>query len=621
MDIPVSKTCQPVDDFGRDDARADGAVELFCRRARVGLWCTALSLATFVGADLAVRPEGFQGHVAVKLLQMALLLAAAAALRHPRHRRHARAILLGCLVVVDVCMVLVGIDRHDAETASSLLIATTLSAGFMLPWSPWWQAAVAVVASAASWTLTLAVDGVTTTAVYPTIGRTLLFLGSIFVVRLADARRRERADLEAALRVGERSLREANARLAEEGRVAAALLHVTATLQKHVRSPDMLERVNRLAVAALGCDWSSTFIQDDDRGGLVLRSTVGARPEVATELGLLVFSPPRSQDDVFSSDDYLNRTGVALEAGPASLMRRFDVAAYLCTPVRHDGTVRALLVHGCRERHGGFTPSQRRLAVGIARATAIALENARLIADLERASTLKSEFVATMSHELRTPLNIIVGYGDMLLEGGLGSLAEPALDAVRRIRQRTVELLDLVNATLDLNRLDAGRTPLDRGPVDLAALLAEVTRELAPMAPDGVALRATCDPPGATVSSDCGKLKTIMRNLVGNALKFTPAGTVTVDCAVDDGGLAIVVRDTGIGIAPEHLPVIFDMFRQVDGSATRRFGGVGLGLHIVKRLVDLLGGTIDVESTPGVGATFVVRVPDGEHPALRATGT
>jgi signal transduction histidine kinase len=157
------------------------------------------------------------------------------------------------------------------------------------------------------------------------------------------------------------------------------------------------------------------------------------------------------------------------------------------------------------------------------------------------------------------------------------------------------------------------------GPVSVGRMLDEIAREVEPLVPPAVRFVCTNALGDEVVTTDGGKLKTVVKNLVGNALKFTTDGTVAVDARSGDF-LVVAVRDTGIGIAPEYLPVIFEMFRQVDGSTTRRYGGVGLGLHIVKRLVTLLGGTIDVESTVGVGSTFTVTIPIARA-SHRATGT
>jgi len=402
----------------------------------------------------------------------------------------------------------------------------------------------------------------------------------------------------------------------EEAEISATLAHVSETLSKHLGEPDLLERVNQLAVDALGCDFSSVFLFDERRGAYRLASNVGKGAESVAEMAQLEF-PPGSLPvlQLLRPGEVVAITDASRETLlPAELSRRFEVASGLFAPVARGDRIIGVLVIGNDSRTGPFSSRERRLALGIAHATAITLENGRLIADLQAANRLKSEFVATMSHELRTPLNVIMGYTEMLADR-LFDPSEPEwIGTIARIRENAVDLLQLVTATLDMGRLEAGRETVMISDVDVSHLFADLGRELKPLAPPAVALSWSNDLGTDSILTDAVKVKTILKNLIGNALKFTSAGSVHVVVAVvtdpDRGELVVFsVRDTGIGIAPEHLSVIFEMFRQVDSSSTRRFSGVGLGLHIARRLVDLLGGTIHVESVPSAGSTFTVSLP------------
>jgi signal transduction histidine kinase len=216
-----------------------------------------------------------------------------------------------------------------------------------------------------------------------------------------------------------------------------------------------------------------------------------------------------------------------------------------------------------------------------------------------------------MSHELRTPLNVITGYAEILCDPDLGTLGDDHATAARGIRRSAAELFELVTKTLDLSRLELGVDALRLERVALREVYAEVEAELASlMRPNEV--RVSYAESGAApieVVSDRGKLKTILKNLLANALKFTAAGEVAVRASSDGEHLVIHVRDTGIGIPVADRGAIFEMFRQLAPSNSAGPGGVGLGLYIVKRLIDLLGGSIAVASTPGVGSEFTLVLP------------
>ena len=259
------------------------------------------------------------------------------------------------------------------------------------------------------------------------------------------------------------------------------------------------------------------------------------------------------------------------------------------------------------------------LAEGLAHQAAVALQNARLVADLRKASRLKSEFVATMSHELRTPLNVIMGYTDLLLEEAFGAIAPEQQNVIVRIQRSSRELFDLISATLDLNRLEAGRLEVALERVSPADLLADLEADTAArLDARAIEVRWELAADVPDLQTDRAKLRTVLKNLVGNAIKFTERGSVTITAEPAGETVLFTVADTGIGIRAEDLPVIFDMFRQIENANTRRHGGVGLGLHIVKRLVEQLGGEVHVESELGRGSRFRVHIP--VRPARRPSG-
>lgn len=240
----------------------------------------------------------------------------------------------------------------------------------------------------------------------------------------------------------------------------------------------------------------------------------------------------------------------------------------------------------------------------------VGLKAHRLISRLRERERLQRELVANVSHEFRTPLNIIGGYTELLIEGAFGPLPQTVLEPLGTVAAATSNLGDLVMDFLRYAKLEAGVIEISEQPIETAELAHELQR-LGLLLLDEKDVRFAVDlgaaPPGLV--TDSVKLRTILRNLISNAAKFTATGAIWLRIALQAGALRLAVHDTGTGIRAQDLDVIFEPFRQIDGSSTRKHGGIGLGLALSRKLARLLGGDVEVESEPGVGSVFTLVLP------------
>jgi signal transduction histidine kinase/DNA-binding response OmpR family regulator len=244
-------------------------------------------------------------------------------------------------------------------------------------------------------------------------------------------------------------------------------------------------------------------------------------------------------------------------------------------------------------------------------------------AELAQASRLKSQFLANMSHELRTPLNAIIGYTELLLEEAHDVGREGNVETLERVLRAGRHLLALVNDILDLSKIEAGRMDLHIETYPIALVIHDVAGTIAPLAEQNSnRLAVECTPEIGTIRADARRLQQALLNLAGNAAKFTADGVITLSArreSIDDVDWVIItVADTGIGMTPEQMSVVFQDFVQADASTTRKYGGTGLGLAIARRFCRLMGGDITVESELGRGSTFTLRLPAGVEPARKA---
>jgi two-component system, cell cycle sensor histidine kinase PleC len=269
------------------------------------------------------------------------------------------------------------------------------------------------------------------------------------------------------------------------------------------------------------------------------------------------------------------------------------------------GAALAMELRGRSRAEAAAIEGERRLVVAMKQA-----DRARL--DAETASRVKSEFLANMSHELRTPLNAIIGFSEVLRDALIGPVDRRHREYAKDIHDSGRHLLRVINDVLDLSKVEVGRLELCEEPVNIEAVLYEcrsLIAEPARKAEVQVIVDTPQDLP--LVLGDALRLKQIVLNLVSNAVKFTRAGgrVVVVASTKPDGGIAIAVTDTGIGMNPNEIPKALEPFRQLDSSFARRFEGTGLGLPLAKRLTELHGGTLGIDSAVGFGTTVTLALP------------
>ncbi len=395
------------------------------------------------------------------------------------------------------------------------------------------------------------------------------------------------------------------------------------------------ERLRELARAMAAVADSGPLLEELCKAALALCDADGATvAQIGDAEGIFVASlghPPNVRGHVFPLDGTL--TGRLLDAfrtsGRADLLRvdaseaadaaycgellhGRRVGAILLAPLAAHGELLGVLAVSRAEERPRFGAHDAQLLRVVADHASLALWKARLVEAAHAASRTSSSFLATVSHELRTPLTALTGYGELLADEILGPMTSDQHDVVERMRGVTHQLTGMIEEILTFSSLEAGRELVRCVPVDVAEVVQSVVTVVEPLAQQkGLAFTAEVPPLPPPLTTDPDKLRQVLVNLCGNAVKFTERGAVRLAVVAHDGQVRIAVSDTGVGIARADLGRLFKPFSQLDTGLTRRYGGTGLGLHISRRLAQLLGGSITVESEPGAGSTFTLVLPTG----------
>jgi PAS domain S-box-containing protein len=414
------------------------------------------------------------------------------------------------------------------------------------------------------------------------------------------------------------------AREAEERnrRQAAFLSRLTASFGALLEPRQILSSLAELSVPYFA-DWCAVDVVQDS-GQIERIALIHIDPEKAhrvTELRQRYENPrtPMSPTSVIRTGepsvvlDVTDATLITIADGDPErlrLLRSLELLSYLCLPLTVQGRTFGAITMARSESGRRFDDEDVRIAEDAASRTALAVDNARAYEELQAANQLKDEFLATLSHELRTPLNAILGYARMLRSR---VLKEDRRDqALETLERNATTLTQMVEDVLDVSRIAAGKIRLHIQPVDLATVLGDALATITPAADaKGVRLESILESEVGRVSGDPDRLLQVIWNLLSNAVKFTPrGGRVQMRLQRVDSHVEVTVSDTGIGIHDDFLPHLFERFRQADSTTTRTHGGLGLGLAIARRIVELHGGSI-VAFSPGEGkgATFRVELP------------
>ena len=373
------------------------------------------------------------------------------------------------------------------------------------------------------------------------------------------------------------------------------------------RRAEEYERLLGLATAALASSPEYERTLTDVAASLVPRFAAACAVHVIGEQGLQQIASAGDASLIADARPIIDTAA----SGAAVVDHRL-----IALPLRAGGRVFGTIAFASANALQSFDADDRSFAVQLADYVALAVDHARLFRDLQQASRLKDEFLATLSHELRTPLNAVLGWTRMLRRGTVPAERRDAvLDTIER---NAAAQMQLVEELLDLSAMVAGGLRLTVMRVDLRDLLGGAVETIRPAA-DARSLQVslTIDPGLPEVAADPGRLRQVLWNLLTNAVKFTPAGgSIRIALTGGTSDVELTVSDTGSGIAPEFLPHVFEAFRQADSSSTRMVGGLGLGLAIVRHIVEAHGGTVSARSDGvGRGSTFTIRLPAGHAPA------